>query len=98
MLCYVYVYPIRSRAGRSSNVGRGESVQRDQYDADHEAFRASVRTFIEREVVPHQVRWEQERNVDRQAWITAGKQGLIGLMIPPEFGGAGVDDYRYRCV
>jgi acyl-CoA dehydrogenase len=42
-------------------------------------------------------RWEQERNIDRQAWLAAGKQAIIGLPIPERFGGAGTDDFRYRC-
>jgi alkylation response protein AidB-like acyl-CoA dehydrogenase len=73
-------------------------MRRDFYEPDHEAFRDSVRTFIEREVVPNQARWEQERNVDRHTWQVAGKQGLIGLLVPPELGGVGEADFRYRCV
>jgi long-chain-acyl-CoA dehydrogenase len=73
-------------------------VRRGQYDADHELFRTSVRRFVEQEVVPHQRRWEQDGEVDRQTWLAAGKQGLIGFGVSPEYGGPGVGDYRYRCV
>jgi alkylation response protein AidB-like acyl-CoA dehydrogenase len=55
-------------------VGRDASVERDQYGPDHELLRASVRKFIEREVAPHQHRWEQERDIDRAAWVAAGKR------------------------
>jgi Acyl-CoA dehydrogenase, N-terminal domain len=47
--------------------------------------------------VPNQQRWEQERNVGRQAWLAAGKQSIIGLPIPERFGGPGTGDFRYRC-
>jgi alkylation response protein AidB-like acyl-CoA dehydrogenase len=73
-------------------------MRRNFYEADHEAYREIARTFVEREVVPNQARWEQERSIDRHAWKVAGAQGLIGMLVPPEFGGPGVADYRYRCV
>ena len=73
-------------------------MQRNLYEPDHEAFREVVRAFIKREVTPNAERWEEERSVDRQAWLAAGKQSLIGLLIPEEFGGAGTGDFRFRCV
>jgi long-chain-acyl-CoA dehydrogenase len=73
-------------------------VRRDLYQPDHEAFREVVRAFVKREVVPHQQRWEEQRSVDRQAWLAAGKQSIIGLPVPERFGGAGTGDFRYRCV
>jgi alkylation response protein AidB-like acyl-CoA dehydrogenase len=73
-------------------------VRRDLYEPDHEAFREIVQAYITREVTPNQERWEAQRNVDRQAWLAAGKQALIGLPIPERFGGAGTDDFRFRCV
>jgi len=73
-------------------------MRRNLYDQDHEAFREVVQAYVKREVTPNEQRWEEERNVDRQAWLAAGKQAIIGLRVPEEFGGAGTDDFRYRCV
>ncbi len=73
-------------------------MRRDFYEPDHEAFREVVQAYVKREVTPNQQRWEQERLVDRQAWLAAGKQAITGLSIPERFGGAGADDFRYRCV
>src|SRR5690242_21841083 len=73
-------------------------MRRDLYEPDHEAFREVVQAYVKREVTPNQPRWEQEHIVDRQAWLAAGKQSIIGLLIPERFGGAGTDDFRYRCV
>ena len=73
-------------------------MRRDLYEPDHEAFREVVQVYVKREVTPNQQRWEQEHSVDRQAWLAAGKQAIIGLPIPERFGGAGTDDFRYRCV
>jgi alkylation response protein AidB-like acyl-CoA dehydrogenase len=73
-------------------------MKRHLYTADHEAFRASVVEFIARDVAPNLERWESQRLIDRDVWLAAGKQGLIGLFAPERFGGAGVHDYRYRNV
>jgi alkylation response protein AidB-like acyl-CoA dehydrogenase len=73
-------------------------MERDIYTQDHEAYRATVREFVAREVVPHHQRWEEERWIDREVYIEAAKNGIYGLEIPEVYGGAGVDDYRYRMV
>ncbi len=73
-------------------------MRRDFYQPDHEAFREVVQAFVKREVTPNEQRWEERRSVDRQAWLAAGKQSLIGMGVPEEYGGVGTSDFRYRCV
>ena len=73
-------------------------MRRLLYDADHEAFRDTARAFVDREVAPHLARWDDQHLIDRDTWLSAGKQGLIGLAVPQEYGGGGTQDYRYRCV
>lgn len=71
-------------------------MESDLFETDHEAYRALAREFIKRHVVPHQIRWDEQRLIDRDVWVKAGKQGLLGLAVPEEFGGPGETDYRYR--
>lgn len=71
-------------------------MKRTHFDDDHEAYRETVREFLAREIEPNYERWEEERLVDRSAWIAAGKSGIVGLGVPEEFGGSGVTDYRFR--
>lgn len=72
-------------------------MRRDLYTEDHESFREVVAEFVAREVAPNLTRWDEQRLIDRDVWLAAGKQGIIGLSTPSEYGGAGVgDDYRYR--
>lgn len=74
-------------------------MKRHLYTADHEAFRSSVREFVEREVVGNVERWDEQRLVDRDVYVAAAKQGILGLSAPESFGGGGQDtDYRYRNV
>ncbi len=70
----------------------------DLFDVDHERFRASVRGFVDRQVVPKLQQWDADRLIDRETWLAAGKQGLLGLAAPKEFGGLEEGDYRYRVV
>ncbi|PWI41935.1 acyl-CoA dehydrogenase family protein [Streptomyces sp. ICBB 8177] len=73
-------------------------MQRDLFTDEHEAFRETVRTFLAKEVVPHHERWEKAGVVDRSAWLAAGRQGLLGLAVPEEYGGGGTADFRYPVV
>jgi long-chain-acyl-CoA dehydrogenase len=73
-------------------------MRRRIYDSDHEAFRSSVREFLDREVRPNIERFIEAKAIPREVWLEAGKQGFLGLEIPEEYGGAGAGDYRYNAV
>ncbi|GAA3391971.1 acyl-CoA dehydrogenase family protein [Cryptosporangium minutisporangium] len=73
-------------------------MRRTLYDADHEAFRSTARTFMAKEVVPFHEQWENEGLVDRRIWTAAGAQGLLGTDVPEEYGGGGIKDFRYNAV
>ncbi len=73
-------------------------MKRDIYDEDHEAFRESARTWLERSVIPNNEKYIQEKALPREFWLEAGNQGMLGLAIPEEYGGAGADDFRFNAV
>ncbi|MFJ8693045.1 acyl-CoA dehydrogenase family protein [Streptomyces roseolilacinus] len=73
-------------------------MKRRIFDAEHDAFRDTVRTFLAKEVLPHYDRWEKDGVVAREAWLAAGRQGLLGLAVPEEYGGGGNPDFRYSAV
>jgi len=66
-------------------------IERTLFSADHEAFRDTVRRFIEREITPRHAAWEDQGFVDRDVWRKAGDNGLLCLTMPEEYGGAGAD-------
>src|SRR5690242_19574384 len=73
-------------------------MESNLFEPDHEAYRQVVREFVNRHVVPNMEKWDQDRLVDRETWRAAGAQGLLGLAVPEEHGGAGETDYRFRTI
>ncbi|MFG7947131.1 acyl-CoA dehydrogenase family protein [Streptomyces cacaoi] len=73
-------------------------MKRRIFTEEHEAFRATVRTFLAKEVEPHYEQWERDGIVSREAWRAAGRQGLLGMAVPEEYGGGGEPDFRYAAV
>lgn len=73
-------------------------MRRTVFGEDHEAFRAAVRSFVEKEVVPHFPEWEARGWPDKEVFASAARNGFIGLQIPERFGGAGEDSYLFNAV
>jgi len=68
------------------------------YESDHELFRDSFRAFAQQELAPHVPQWERDGIMDRSAYLEAGKHGFIGMAVPEQYGGGGVDDFRFNAV
>ncbi|WP_104106090.1 acyl-CoA dehydrogenase family protein [Nocardioides sp. 616] len=68
------------------------------FEAEHDDFRQTVRTFLEKEVVPHHDQWEADGIVPRELWRKAGTAGLLCFDVPEEYGGPGIDDFRFNVI
>ena len=66
-------------------------IERTLFNEEHEAFRASFRRFVEKEIMPHNEAWEEQGYVDRAVWDKAGGNGFLCATLPEQYGGAGVD-------
>ncbi|MCV2451869.1 MULTISPECIES: acyl-CoA dehydrogenase family protein [Acinetobacter] len=66
-------------------------LPRNLFNAEHEAFRETVRKFYAKEVVPNIEKYEQQQHVDRELWNKAGAMGLLCATMPEAYGGSGVD-------
>src|SRR5438874_11715510 len=73
-------------------------MRRTQFTEEHDLFRESFHTFVEREIVPYDKEWNAAGLVPRALFTKAGAAGFIGMAVPEEFGGGGVDDFRYSQV
>ncbi|MFZ5542258.1 MAG: acyl-CoA dehydrogenase family protein [Pseudomonadota bacterium] len=65
--------------------------------AEHEAFRASVRSFVEREIAPHIHAWDEAGSFPRELYAKAAALGLLGIGYPEALGGTPADT-GYRLV
>ncbi|OBI05126.1 acyl-CoA dehydrogenase [Mycolicibacter heraklionensis] len=73
-------------------------MRRELFTQDHEAFRALARDFVEKHVVPEYPNWEKAGRMPREVFEHLGSLGMLGMAIPEQYGGAGVEDYRYNVV
>ncbi|GAA2668571.1 MULTISPECIES: acyl-CoA dehydrogenase family protein [Actinosynnema] len=73
-------------------------MRRTLFDDDHHAFRESARAFVDRTLRPNYPKFVEQRGIDRDVWLEAGRQGMLGLEVPEEHGGSGADDYRFNTV
>lgn len=65
---------------------------------EHVMFRDAVRQFVAREIVPCHAHWEKDGVVPRELWLKAGAMGLLGMDVPEDYGGPGIDDFRYNAI
>lgn len=71
-------------------------MRRTIFEPEHEQFRESARRFFQKEIGPHGERWRAQGSVDRDAYTKAGEQGFLLMWADPEYGGAGISDFRYE--
>jgi alkylation response protein AidB-like acyl-CoA dehydrogenase len=76
-------------------------MRRTLFQDVHEDFRASFRTFLEREVIGEAGRygeWERAGLVPREVFALAGRGGFLGMAVPERYGGAGAEDFRFNLI
>ncbi|MEV0776837.1 acyl-CoA dehydrogenase family protein [Streptomyces sp. NPDC050428] len=73
-------------------------MRRSVYNEDHEAFRETLRAFIEAEVVPVYDEWYAEGLVPREFYYKLGELGIFGIEVPEEFGGAGEESFKFQAI
>lgn len=74
-------------------------MRRTLFEPEHEALRDSVREFLDRHVRPRHEEFIAAKQIPREVWVEAGKQGFLGLLVPEEHGGGGVaHDWRFAAV
>ena len=65
----------------------------------HELLRKSVREFARAEVLPHARKWDEEERFPKELVPRLAELGLLGIRIPEEYGGSGMDTTSYAiCV
>jgi acyl-CoA dehydrogenase len=71
---------------------------RPLFDDEHDDYRESFRRFLQAEVVPNHEQWQHDHIVSRELFTKAGEYGFLAMAVPEEYGGAGVDDWRFNAI
>lgn len=71
-------------------------MRRVTFDLEHDQFRDSVRKFMQAEIWPNVERWHEAGIVDREAFTKAGANGLLCTWAEEQYGGLGIDDFRFE--
>jgi alkylation response protein AidB-like acyl-CoA dehydrogenase len=71
-------------------------MRRALFDSEHVDYRASVGRFVAEEITPHHADWERAGIVPRELFAKAAAKGMLAMQVPEEYGGAGVDDFRFN--
>ena len=58
-------------------------------DEDAQAFRRTARRFVQEELVPQQASWRAAHRPPAQAWLAAGRAGVLLRDVPEQYGGGG---------
>ena len=73
-------------------------MRRTIFTDDHDMFRDGARRWFQVEVAPQTARWREQGFVEPEWFRKAGEQGYLMMWADEEFGGAGIDDFRYEQV
>ncbi len=66
-----------------------------QLNDEQEQLKKSVREFAEREILPHVMEWDEASHFPLEIVKEMGRLGLMGVIFPQEYGGAGLGYIEY---
>jgi alkylation response protein AidB-like acyl-CoA dehydrogenase len=55
-----------------------------------------VRDFAEKEIRPHVMEWDESQYFPREVFKKMGDLGLMGMLVPEQYGGAGLGYFEYK--
>ena len=63
---------------------------------NQKAIRATVRDFALHEILPHRMDWDERQHFPRDLFTKMGELGLLGMLVPETYGGAGMGYMEYK--
>ena len=73
-------------------------MKKENLTDEHLIFQDAAKAFFEKEMKPNNEQWEKDGMVSRDIWLKAGSNNFFGIDVPEEYGGMGLDDYRYNTI
>lgn len=58
----------------------------------------TIRDFAEKEIIPNIMKWDESQIFPREIFAKLGEQGFMGILVPEEYGGAGLGYIHYALV
>ena len=69
-----------------------------RFTEDHKMITQMVKDFADKEIRPNVRKWDEEQYFPKDLFKKAGELGLMGVLVPEEFGGAGLGYFEYIAV
>ena len=66
-----------------------------ELNEEQQQVKQSIREFAEAELRPHVMEWDESQKFPKEVFQEMGKLGLMGILVPEEYGGAGMDTIAY---
>lgn len=74
---------------------KGDCFMDFELNQDQLAIRDMVRDFARKEIAPKASEWDEAQHFPRELFTAMGELGLLGVVIPEEYGGAGLGYVDY---
>src|SRR5499425_445320 len=74
---------------------QGEAVLDFQLNEEQLQLKKSLREFAEREILPHVMKWDEANHFPLETVKELGRMGVLGMIFPSEYGGAGLGYVEY---
>lgn len=62
-----------------------------EFTEEQEMLRKMVRSFVDKEIIPNMREWDERGSFDPKIYIRLAELNLMGVCIPEEYGGSGMD-------
>lgn len=62
-----------------------------EFTEEQKMLRQTVRSFVDKEIIPHIQKWDEEGQFDPIIYKRLAELGLMGVCIPEKYGGSGMD-------
>lgn len=62
-----------------------------EMSSEQEMLRKTVRQFVDEEIIPYIAKWDAAGGFDAKIWSRLAELGLMGVCVPEQYGGSGMD-------
>ena len=69
-----------------------------QLDEITEQVAQTVRDFARQHIQPHIMEWDESQQFPLHIFKELGKLGMMGVLVPEEYGGSGLSYFEYKVV